>query len=102
MRLGVALGAGNERDRASAWGLRHGHAAGKKLAVVVEEHDPVAQQAPALFGMGGYGAGGVTAGGCRGRARGEVVTCPGSGSERAVCSLMRMGCEQHCFPLDLS
>jgi hypothetical protein len=60
--------------------VRGDHASiGKQLTGVVEEHDSVAQQAPALFGMGGYRAGGSTVRGRRGGAPGGVVTGRRSG-----------------------
>lgn len=51
----------------------------EELTVVVEEHDSIAEQAPALFRMSGYRAGGVTVRGRRSWARREMMTCPGSG-----------------------
>ena len=53
---------------------------GKKLTSVVEEHDSVAQQAPSLFWMSGYGAGGIAVGSRCVRALGKMATCRGSGS----------------------
>jgi hypothetical protein len=53
----------------------------KKLTVVVEEHDTVAEQAPALFRMSSYRAGGLTVESRRGWASENVVACPGTGSE---------------------
>jgi hypothetical protein len=53
--------------------------AGKEFAVVVKEHDSIAEQAPALFGVSGYRAGGVPVRCRRGWARREMVACPGSG-----------------------
>jgi hypothetical protein len=51
----------------------------KQLTGVVEEHDSIAQQAPALFRMSGYRAGGSTVRCCRGGAPGGVMTCRRSG-----------------------
>jgi hypothetical protein len=48
-------------------------AVGKDRAAVVEDDDAVAQQAPALFGMGGPDVGAAGVGGDRGRTAGIVV-----------------------------
>ena len=77
--------------RDNAW-QRSSHASVRQeLAVVVEEHDSVAKQAPALLRMGGYRAGGVPVGGRRGRAPGKVVTYPGSGGGRTGRQGFRAG-----------
>ena len=47
------------------------HRGRKSLASVVEEHDSVAQQAPSLFWMSGYGAGRIAVGSRRAGALGE-------------------------------
>ena len=60
-------------------------AAGQELPGVVEQDDPVAQQAPALLGVSGHGAGGVTPGGGRRGARGEVMARPGRGASGTDC-----------------
>jgi hypothetical protein len=60
---------------------------GEEFTVVVKEHDSVAEQAPALFRMSGYRAGGVAVRCRRGRARREMVTCPGSGDRRPSLSM---------------
>ena len=65
--------------RDNAWQRGSHTSVRQELAVVVEEHDSVAEQAPALLRMGGYRAGGVPVGGRRGRAPGKVATYPGSG-----------------------
>jgi hypothetical protein len=69
-------------ERPGAWQMGDHASAGEELTAIVEEHDPVAQQAPALFGMRCYGARGVPVGGRRGWARGNVVACPGPGNGR--------------------
>jgi hypothetical protein len=54
--------------------------AGQQFSGVVEQHHAITQQAPALFGVNGHGAGGVTvrSGGCR--APGKVTAPRGSGA----------------------
>jgi hypothetical protein len=68
--------------RDDAWQRGSRTSVREDLAVVVEEHDSVAEQAPALFRMGGYRAGGVPVRGRGGRAPGKVVAYPGSGGGR--------------------
>jgi hypothetical protein len=55
-------------------------AAGKKLTSVVEQHHPVAQQAPPLFWVSGHRAGSVTVGSRSRRARGTVRARPKPGA----------------------
>jgi hypothetical protein len=65
--------------RNDAWQVGNRTSVREQLTIVIEEHDSVAEQAPALFRMSGYRAGGVPVRGRRGRAPGKVVTYPGSG-----------------------
>jgi hypothetical protein len=76
-------------------------AAGQQLAGVVEEDDPVAQQAPALLRVSGHGVGGVTVGSGRRRAPGNVRACRGAGGSGtgSPCSVSKCG-SKHCGPLD--
>jgi hypothetical protein len=58
----------------ASWPAGRNHpAVGKKLTRIVEKHDAVAQQAPALFWVSGEGAGGVPVGSASRRARREVM-----------------------------
>ena len=68
--------------RDDAWQRGNHASVGQEFAAVVEEHDSVAEQAPALLRMGGYRSGGVPVGGRRGRAPGKVAAYPGSGGGR--------------------
>lgn len=48
---------------------------GKKLTSIVEEHDSVAQQAPALFGISDNRPSRIAVGSRRSGAPGKMVTC---------------------------
>src|SRR5215831_21244282 len=75
-------------------------ASGQQLAGVVEEDDPVAQQAPALLGMSGHGVRGVTVGVGRRRAPGKVMACRGpvAGGTGSPCPVGKYG-RKHGGPL---
>ena len=61
--------------RNDAWQMGNRASVREELAVVVKEHDSVAEQAPALLRTGGYHAGGMAVRCRRGRARREMLTC---------------------------